>query len=213
VLIFVSGGIPERDGPMRGGYFGLQPAAENIPAEFHDRLGRVTVATTVPQLKTFLEEGGTILTIGSSTILAEHLGLPIRSALMEPQTGGGWRPLARDRFYVPGSLLRVTVDTSEPLAHGMPDAVDVFYDNSPAFRLGPSAARHGLRPVAWFDSAEPLRSGWAWGQHYLEGAVAIVDGQVGQGRLVLFGPEILFRAQPHGTFKFFFNALYAQGPP
>jgi len=24
----------------------------------------------------------------------------------------------------------------------------------------------------------------------------------------LFGPEIMFRAQPHGTFKFFFNAIY-----
>jgi len=24
----------------------------------------------------------------------------------------------------------------------------------------------------------------------------------------LFGPEILFRAQPYGTFNFFFNSLY-----
>jgi hypothetical protein len=24
----------------------------------------------------------------------------------------------------------------------------------------------------------------------------------------LFGPEITFRAQPHGTFKFLFNSIY-----
>jgi hypothetical protein len=30
---------------------------------------------------------------------------------------------------------------------------------------------------------------------------------MGQGSLYMFGPEILFRAQPHGTFRFFFNAL------
>ena len=31
---------------------------------------------------------------------------------------------------------------------------------------------------------------------------------VGEGKLFLFGPEILFRAQPHGTFKLFFNGIY-----
>ena len=38
--------------------------------------------------------------------------------------------------------------------------------------------------------------------------IGIVDAPVGQGRVYLFGPEILFRAQPHGTFKFFFNGIY-----
>jgi hypothetical protein len=31
---------------------------------------------------------------------------------------------------------------------------------------------------------------------------------VGQGTLYMFGPEITFRAQPHGTFKLLFNTLY-----
>jgi hypothetical protein len=25
----------------------------------------------------------------------------------------------------------------------------------------------------------------------------------------MFGPEIVFRGQPHGTFKFLFNGIYA----
>ena len=65
----------------------------------------------------------------------------------------------------------------------------------------------GVRPIAWFDTDSPLRSGWAWGQNYLEGGVAMAEAKVGQGKLYLFGPEILFRGQPHGTFRFFFNAL------
>ena len=52
----------------------------SIPAEFRGRLGASRSSKTVPQLKTFLEEGGTILTIGSSTSLAHHLGLPITDA-------------------------------------------------------------------------------------------------------------------------------------
>jgi hypothetical protein len=62
--------------------------------------------------------------------------------------------------------------------------------------------------VAWFASKETLRSGWAWGQHYLEGGTAAVEATLGKGRLLLLGPEITFRGQPHGTFKFLFNGLY-----
>jgi len=62
--------------------------------------------------------------------------------------------------------------------------------------------------VAWFASAKPLRSGWAWGQQYLDKGVGIIDASVGKGRVFLFAPEILFRAQPHGTFKFLFNGIY-----
>jgi hypothetical protein len=212
VLIFVDGAIPERDTPpgQRGGFFNVQPAAEAIPQEFRGWLGRVTVAKTVPQLKAFLEQGGTILTIGSSTSLAYHLDLPIRNALVEA-TGHTFTPLPQEKFYVPGSVLRVSVDSSHPLSLGMPSTADVFFDNSPAFRLEADAALRGVRPVAWFDNATPLRSGWAWGQHYLDGAVSVADATVGKGRLVLFGPEILFRAQPHGTFKWLFNGIYAGG--
>ena len=35
-----------------------------------------------------------------------------------------------------------------------------------------------------------------------------MDAPVGRGRVVLFGPEVLWRAQPHGTFKMFFNGIY-----
>ena len=61
---------------------------------------------------------------------------------------------------------------------------------------------------AWFDSKTALRSGWAWGQHYLDGGTAAVEAKVGKGHVFLFGPEITFRAQPHGTFKFLFNSIF-----
>jgi hypothetical protein len=65
--------------------------------------------------------------------------------------------------------------------------------------------------IARFDSPTPLRSGWAWGQKYLDGGAAVVEVAMGKGRLVLVGPEILQRAQPHGTFKLLFNALLTTG--
>ncbi|MEP7343345.1 MAG: M14 metallopeptidase family protein [Acidobacteriota bacterium] len=214
VIVFVTGAIPAREarggGPGGGDepFIGRAPRAEDLPEEFRGWLGNVSLGKTVPQLKAFIEAGGTVLAIGTSTNLGYHLGLPMANALMEKSGSGDERPLGRDKYYIPGSLLQVSMDNTNPLAYGMPDKVDVFFDNSPVFRLKPEASLKGLKPVAWFDSGHPLRSGWAWGQKYLQDGVAVIDASFGKGKLFLYGPEILFRAQPHGTFKLLFNGIY-----
>lgn len=212
VLIFPSGGIPARDprGPVDN-QSDPTPAADRIPPEYRDRLGSVTIAKTVPQLRRFIEAGGTLLSVGTSTNLAYHAGLPIVNALTERLPDGTERALPREKLFIPGSLLQVRVDNTNPLAYGVNENLDVFFDNSPVFRLRPESALAGVKPVAWFDSDKPLRSGWAWGQKYLQDGVVVVDAPVGKGRLLLFGPEITFRAQPHGTFKFLFNGIYYGG--
>jgi hypothetical protein len=35
-----------------------------------------------------------------------------------------------------------------------------------------------------------------------------VEARVGKGKVFLIGPEITFRAQPHGTFKLLFNGVF-----
>jgi len=211
VIVFQGGAIPAPRGEGGGGRGGFNREIDpsTIPEEFRGWLGRVTPEKTIPQLKKFLQDGGTIITVGSSTALAYYLGLPVTNHLVERTPQGQLRELPNDKFYVPGSILRVAVDNTVPVAAGLPNSVDVFFDEDPVFRLEPDAALKGVRPVAWFDSPQSLRSGWAWGQSYLDGGVAIAEANVGKGRLYLFGPEITFRAQPHGTFKFLFNGIYA----
>ncbi|HJQ22233.1 MAG TPA: M14 family metallopeptidase [Gemmatimonadaceae bacterium] len=202
VIVLTDGAIPA-PGRTFGG--GAQRAAP--PAEFASMTGRITAERALPSLKQFLESGGSVVTIGSSTQLAYMLDLPVHNALVERSPTGEEHMLPPDKFYVPGSILSVAVDSTALVAAGARGHVDVFYDNSPVFRLDPDAQLRGVRPIAWFDSETPLRSGWAWGQSYLDGGVTIAQAKVGQGTLYLFGPEILFRGQPHGTFKFFFNSL------
>ena len=108
---------------------------------------------------------------------------------------------------MPGSVLRVAVDNTLPLGYGFESEVDVFFDDSPVFRLDARAAG-GARRVAWYPNAAPLRSGWALGQRYLNGGAAVIDAPLGRGRVLVFGPEITYRAQSHGTFKFLFNGIY-----
>ncbi len=191
------------------------PAADrNIPEEFRNRRGSITPARTIPQIRKFIEQGGTVLTIGSSTSLAYQLGLPLTNHLIDKGTDGKTHTLSRDKFYVPGSILTVKLDPAEPLTWGEGGNVDVmFAANSPVFDLPTNDDAKTIRRVAWYDRKQPLHSGWAWGQEHLEGGVAIAEARVGKGSLILYGPEILFRGQPHGTFKLLFNGIFTAAQP
>ncbi|HEV3440742.1 MAG TPA: M14 metallopeptidase family protein [Gemmata sp.] len=215
VLVLVDGAIP---GTGRGMDGGDQPPPDlgvidelGLPAEFRGRRGSITPTKTVPQLRKFLEQGGTIIALGSSTHLASLLNVPISNHLVTKDAEGKEKPLGRDKFYVPPSILRMKVNPEHPLAWGLEGEVDVMFANSPTFHLRADSQNNGLTSVAWFAGKSPLRSGWAFGQEHLDGGTAIVDVEIGKGRLVLFGPQILFRAQPHGTFKLFFNAIARAG--
>lgn len=210
VLVFVGGAIPApvTEG-ARGGFGGGfgQLADSLVPAEYRNRLGRITPAKSVPELKKFLEAGGSIVTIGTSTNLAYHLQLPVRNSLVELVNGVEQR-LPDEKHYIPGSVLQVRLDSTRKATWGLPADCDVYYDASPVFNLAPEAISKGsVTPLAWFPNDKPLRSGWAWGQAYLKGGVTAFEASVGKGTLYCFGPEITFRAQTHGTFKMLFNQL------
>ncbi len=193
-------------GRGRGG--GAQIDPQSVPEEFRGWLGRITVEKTIPQVKQFVESGGSVLTVGSSTSMADLLGVPVSNHLVEPGADGKDRPLPRDKFYIPGSLVRAHLDTSNPLAYGMPSEVEMFFDSSPVFKLGPDAKTKNTSSVAWFEGANPLDSGWAWGQKYLDGGTAVADAKVGEGHVTLMGPEVTFRGEPHVTFKLLFNGVF-----
>lgn len=198
-VLILEDGIVRGGGPAREG---SGPNPETIPAEHREKIGAITEARTMPQLRQFLNDGGTILAIGSSSGIGQALGVPMVNSLVDEKTG---RPLAQESFYIPGSILQVRVDPLHPLAYGLPEKLDVFYSNNPVYRLNDAP---GLSRVAWFDSEKPLRSGWAWGQERLKDTVPVVEARVGKGKLFLYGILIAFRAHPHGTFKFLFNGIY-----
>lgn len=211
VLIFPDGAIPQASGQSGRNAFRNSPNRDSVPDEYKNRVGNITVDKTIPQLRRFAEEGGALIAIGSSAELAYHFGLPVADALSEITPDGSRKKFSSDKFYIPGSVLQVRVNTANPVAYGITEDLDILYRNKPVFRLLPDAHLKGVNVVAWFSGTEPLRSGWAWGQHYLNGGAAIVEATVGKGKLFLFGPEITFRAQPHGTFKFLFNSIYYAG--
>jgi hypothetical protein len=206
VLIFTDGAA--HFGSARGGFETHQPSPDSIPEQYRSWLGTITADKTIPQLKAFVEAGGSIVTIGSSTSMARLLGVPVDNYLTEMGPNGKPRPLSPEKFYIPGSVMKVSINNNDPLAYGMPQTVDVDFDHSPVFRLDPDAQLKHAAPVAWFSGPRTLQSGWAWGQQYLDGGTAILDSSVGAGKVFVLGPEVAFRGQAQGTYKFLFNSLY-----
>jgi len=213
VLVFVGGAIPEfgsGGGRGRGGAggFGGGPRANQIPPEYADQVGRLTKDSSIIQLKKFIADGGSVVTIGSSTTLAYYLDLPVHNQLTEI-TAGEVKVLPAEKFYIPGSIMQAHIDSTQSAAWGMFGKSDVYFDSSPVFKVAPEAIAKGqVNPIAWYASATTLRSGWAWGQNYLQDGVAAFESPVGAGKFFAFGPEITFRGQTQGTFKLLFNEFY-----
>jgi len=208
VLVFVEGAIPALKNEGSFSYEERAPKLEDVPKEFQHTLGNISVNKSIPALNKFLQNGGKIVTIGSSANLAYHINAPVRNALVE-MVAGKEKALPGEKFYIPGSVLQVALDHNNESNWGMNGTADVYYNASPVFKLLPDAiAQRQITPLAWYASANTLRSGWAFGQAYLQDGVAAFETNVGKGKLTVFGPEITFRAQTHGNFKLLFNQLY-----
>jgi hypothetical protein len=106
--------------------------------------------------------------------------------------------------FVPGSILRLRVDPSQPLAFGLPEEVAAFVTSSAAFNAESGA---DTRVAARYAENGLLMSGWLLGGRILAGRAAALDVPLGRGRVVLLAIRAQHRGQPHGTFKFLFNSL------
>ena len=207
VLVFEDGAIPEPEeggfSPPRGRGGRGGPDPSTVPDEYRVRMGYVSRDGTVPKILDYVRNGGAAITIGTSASLAHYAGLPVSNHLLENGSH-----LAREQYFTPGSVLDMKIEHGSPLTHGFGERVNVLFSHSPTFSLDAGAEAQGVRRIGWYDTESPLKSGWAWGERYLQNGVGAIEADYGQGKLFIFGPRITFRAQPHGTFGFLFNGIY-----
>lgn len=152
--------------------------------------GRVSAAA-VDALLALVRAGGMVVIIGPAVPLAGRMGV---ADVREP-----------GEIDVPGTILRMDVDTTDPVAYGLSASVDALFDRPFAIEQTPDSL---ARVVARVAAVDPVRSGWARGVERLAGRPAVLVADVGAGQVVVAMPEIVFRGQAHGTFKLLFNALH-----
>ncbi len=154
----------------------------------------------VVELQRFVREGGTLIALDSAAELPrEFFPLPLLNV--------GGAP-----FSCPGSLVRLTVDTTQPVAFGMPKEAVAFDSGGEAFDVNLAPAYNqgdrAVQVVARFAAKDLLASGYISGEKAVLGKPALVDARFGAGHVVLFAFRPQFRGQPFGTFKFLLNAVY-----
>jgi hypothetical protein len=177
---------------LHGGGGGRRQDADEpqTPPEFRGGLGNDGAA----KLKEFIESGGTVVALNkASSVYAEKSSGDITDVL---------DGVANKDFYVPGSILQVSVDTDSPIGFGSKPTVPIFFEQGPAFKIAGEA-----KSIAHYADEKPLLSGWLLGGKYLNGASALVEKKLGEGRVVLFGFRPQYRGQSEVTYKLFYNAL------
>ncbi|MBI3950812.1 MAG: hypothetical protein HY314_10215 [Acidobacteria bacterium] len=164
------------------------------PPEYAGGLG----APGVPALNQFVEARGKLAALNRASKFAiEHLGLPVRDVL---------QGLKNTSFYCPGSILSTNLDTTHPLAKGLPSESIAWFEHGSTFDVVAGHERE-VQVVARYGEGNPLLSGWILGPEYLANKAALVDVKVGNGRVILFGFRPQYRGQSVATFPLLFNAL------
>jgi hypothetical protein len=166
-------------------------------------------------LKQYAEKGGRIIALDeSSDFLIEQFGLPIRNVVKNtPSTS----------FFIPGSLVKINVETGNALTFGMQKESVAYFVRSRAFdivklretgeggkeTLKKRPPNQPVKVLARYAKKDILLSGWAMGEEKnIGGKIAMAEVKTGDGSVVLVGFRPRFRAQPRNTFKLLFNALY-----
>ena len=100
------------------------------PPEFRSGFGDEGVKA----LQEFVQAGGTLVTFADAGALAiERFQLPVRDVVAG---------LPFKQFWSPGSTLKITVDTTNPLGYGMPSsALAIFLAGSQAYEVLPAGAQ------------------------------------------------------------------------
>lgn len=173
------------------------------------------------ELKRWVEAGGTVIGIGGGAayLTAGRSGLTsVKLAEAKEDEGAAsrpWRPLSERREemlerQLPGTLFRVRLDPSHPLAYGSAESLAVLVDSLRAFEVDASATFLGVfERGAWlsgFTSEETAKK--------LEGKACLADAAVGRGHALLFASDPVFRGLMRGQQQLLVNAvfLFARAP-
>lgn len=167
-------------------------SAERYPPEY---TGGIT-EQGVENLKKYVESGGKLICFDDSCALViKRFNLPIKNVLSG---------LKRNEFYNPGSIVKLEVDTKNPLTKGLKEETSAYFTNSSAFEI---ADESKVKLVARYAAKDSLLSGWTVGEKYMNGKTALAETDYGKGKIILFAFRPQHRGQSWATFPFIFNAL------
>lgn len=151
----------------------------------------------VLELRKFVEEGGVLVTLASSSLVPAEFGLARNVGAQRPSPA----------FYAPGPIVEAEVlAAAHPLFYGYAaPKMPVRYANGPLLQV-PEAER-GSVLMRFTGGSAGVLSGLMKGADEIRNRPAVVETPLGGGRLLMFAGNPCYRWQNHGEFGLLFNAI------
>jgi hypothetical protein len=167
--------------------------------------------STVDNLKRWIEDGGTLITMTDAVGWAIARGLanvktkknPVDSTAARPYASLEENTRAQD---IVGAIFQLRLDRTHPLAYGYKDElIPTFRDNT----LFLEKPRNPYAAPAVF-TANPLLSGYITKSNLkqLSNSASVVVNALGAGKVILMTDNPNFRAFWYGTNRLFMNAIF-----
>ncbi|GAB4233624.1 MAG: M14 family metallopeptidase [Acidobacteriota bacterium] len=164
------------------------------------------------ELSAWVRRGGVLVAVGDAVrrlIEQELVAAKVRNtAAVSSQVSWKERSAARRAQTIPGTIFEVRLDTSHPIAAGLPERFPVFRSSE----LMVERAEAGGVNVAVYTE-KPLLSGYVSEERLAElaGSAAVQAFSLGRGAVVLFVDDPNFRGFWYGTTTLFMNAVLFGG--
>jgi hypothetical protein len=163
-----------------------------LPPEYTGGLGEAGAQALV----SFVRNGGRVVAVEEATDF--FIGL------FDLRVSNSVERLPPQDFFIPGSILSVDLAPGHALNRGKGETTPAwFWRSSRAFDVQDP----GIDVVARYSEGNPLLSGWLLGPEHLAGKAAILEAEVGEGTVILFGFQPDYRGQTVMTWPLLFNAL------
>lgn len=152
----------------------------------------------VVEFQKFVNAGGLLITLGTASAFPAEFGIArrVESGRTTPQ------------FYAPGPVVQAEILRSlHPVFYGYTEkTIPVRWANGPLLTV-PERDREQQVLMRFTGGDSGVLSGLMKGANEIRGRPAIVDVPVGQGRVLLFATNPVYRWQNYGEFNMLFNAV------
>jgi hypothetical protein len=150
------------------------------------------------ELEKFAEQGGLLVTLGTSSFLPADLGFAPR---IDAST-------TTPKFYAPGPIVEAEItQPTNPIFYGYSKStVPVRWANGPLLRMDAATTRQSVL-MRFPGGDKSVLSGLMNGADEIKGRPAVVVTPMGQGEAVLFTTNPIWRWQNVGEFRMLFNTL------
>ncbi|MBS0363095.1 MAG: hypothetical protein JSR98_17090, partial [Proteobacteria bacterium] len=153
----------------------------------------------VTELRKFVEAGGTLITLGDSSALPGEYGIAGDVEVSRPAAG----------FYAPGPIVTAKIlKPANPIFYGYTGTETTVRWASTALLSLPIRDQQDVL-MSFPGGDKAVQSGLMNGASQIKDRPAIVDLPVGQGQVLMFATNPVYRWQNFGEFRMLYNALFS----